>query len=533
MGQAARAQQPQVIGIPDYTLTRPTLDGDPQRPPRFRRAREPTSDTSRFGEIRNFDYKPAIGAGTTGFDSTGARRKRKAAVKGKTPPAAAATAQPATTATAEQTAPGPAPAAAPASPSAALRAARTQRPGTPKLADPAGVAVVPALVARRRPLPPDENPFAPLGIQVGSFLLRPALEVMRGYDTNAARTMPPENSWYWVVAPELQVNSNWARHELTANLRGNYTSYDSIPSINRPSVDGKVNGRVDVTTLTRIDLEGRFILGTDRPGSPNIQADLAWLPIFTTLGGTAGIGQRFNRFEVALKGGVDRTVYQASHFMDGSTESNDDRNYIQYSTVLRTSYEVTPGIKPFTEVGADTRRHDVIPDRFGYFRDSNGVSAKAGSTFEFSRKLTGEIAAGYLTRSYADPRLVRLSGVLVDASLIWTATALTTVRLTARTTADETTLAGVSGSFTREAALQVDHAFRRWLLATLKFSRATDDYEGSPRIDTRYLASAALVYMLNRDWQLKGEFREEWRTSNEPGNGFWSSVYLLCVRWQR
>ena len=49
----------------------------------------------------------------------------------------------------------------------------------------------------------------------------------------------------------------------------------------------------------------------------------------------------------------------------------------------------------------------------------------------------------------------------------------------------------------------------------------------------RYLASAALVYMLTRDWQLKGEIRQEWRNSNEPGNNYTSTVYLLGVRWQR
>ena len=38
-------------------------------------------------------------------------------------------------------------------------------------------------------------------------------------------------------------------------------------------------------------------MGTDYPGSPNIQADLARLPLYTTYGGYAGFGQRFNRFE--------------------------------------------------------------------------------------------------------------------------------------------------------------------------------------------------------------------------------------------
>ena len=46
-----------------------------------------------------------------------------------------------------------------------------------------------------------------------------------------------------------------------------------------PTADGKVNGRIDVTSLSHIDLQGIFRMGTDYPGSPNIQADLARLPM--------------------------------------------------------------------------------------------------------------------------------------------------------------------------------------------------------------------------------------------------------------
>jgi hypothetical protein len=544
----------QVAGDPDASLLRPELDGNPQRPPRFRRGQDtkPQTDTSPIGEIKNFSYQPAVGAGATGFDSTGAKRKnrssrsksqnknQKATPAGLTPQLSSALpsppkASPPSASNASALAPQPISAPTPPVPPANARPVRKQGgPPTIQPVDGTALAALPVIqTPPRRPLPLDEKPFDPIGVQVGSFVLRPALEVTRGYDTNASRGTPPEHSWFWVVAPELQVNSNWARHELTANLRGSYITYDTAHSLDRPDVNAKVNGRIDVTSLTRIDLEGRLVVATDRPGSPNIQADLARLPIYQTLGATAGIGQRFNRFEVIAKGGVDRTRYQASQFVDGSTEGNDDRDYTQYTTLLRTNYDLLPGVKPFVEIGADARRHDVLPDHFGFYRNSDGINGKVGSTFELSRKLTGEIAVGYLTRRYQDPTLVPVSGALFDASLLWTASALTTAKLTARTSVDETTVAGVSGIFTREVALQVDHAFRRWLLGTVKFSDALDVYVGSPRVDTRYLASAALVYMLSRDWQLKGEYRQEWRTSNEPGNGYSSNVWLLGVRWQR
>ena len=68
----------------------------------------------------------------------------------------------------------------------------------------------------------------------------------------------------------------------------------------------------------------------------------------------------------------------------------------------------------------------------------------------------------------------------------------------------------MSGGFTHDYSLQVEHAFRRWLLGTVKVGYANTIYEGSSRIDDRYIASAAMLYKLSRDLWLKGEYRREW-----------------------
>ena len=535
----------QGMGGPDPLLMRPVLDGDPRDPPRFRAPKRggQQGDVSRFTQVPSYSYRPAVGAGTSGFDSTNAA-KRKAKGKAGQPPKPAtdpgaqpaadtAPAAPGTTTKTDPPPPTPKqlqPASAPLAPRIRLQ----NRPGAPPLGPDLVTATIATTPPSRRP-PAEEKPFDPLGIQVGAFNLRPAFEYTRGWDSNAPlNTAPPAaSSWYNVYAPELLVKTDWARHEFTANLRGSYTTYDTYHSIDRPSVDAKANARIDVTSQTRIELEGRYILFTDAPGSPNIQVGLAKLPIAQTYGSTAGIGQRFNRFEVVAKSTFDRTVYNDSEFIDGSTASNADRNYNQYGAQLRNSYELTPGVKPFIELGANIRAYDLEVDAGGNNRSSRGGYGKAGSTFEPARNLTGEVSVGYLTRRYQDPALAEVSGWTVDASLIWLWTALTTVKLNASTTVAESTIPGVSGAFTRDMTIQVDHAFRRWLIGTLKFSRGFDDYVGSPREDYRYIASGALAYSLTRELQLKGEYRQEWRYSNEPANDFWAHVWLVGLRLQR
>ena len=548
----------------DYLL-RPQVDGDPRNPPRFNRTDgQGQTGVSRFGKSPDFNVPPASGAGLTGFDSrNGSRQKGKQGQKA----APKAVAQTATgrglSSQASANAPVVADPRSPVgdkqrgtvrftqnqgqnpnqaliqNPNQALSQNQTQQPrATPPNTNANAAYAAPPLadivpVPMRRRTLPEEDGFAPTGIQAGAFILRPALELTTAYDTNAAREVTARPSWYAVVAPELLINSNWTRHELTANLRGSYSEYANASDLNRPSVDAKVNGRIDVTPWTRIDLESRFLLGTDNPGSPNIQAGIAKLPIFTTIGGSAGIGQRFNRFEVSVKGNVDRTVYQESLLTDGSTSSNDDRNFNKFGVDGRASYELLPGVKPFVEAGTDRREHDLALDRNGQDRDSSGFYARGGTTFELSRILTGDAAVGWIARSYKDPTLPDISGVTFDSSLTWVASALTSVKLTAKTTVDESVLAGVSGVFTREVAIQVDHAFRRWLLATLKYTVDFDDYAGLGRDDQRHAISALMTYKLTRELWLKGEYRLEWRHSNQPGNDTLANVFLLGVRLQR
>src|SRR6185437_932476 len=154
------------------------------------------------------------------------------------------------------------------------------------------------------------GPYDPLGIRLGTIDLYPAVELNAGYDTNPGRAANATGAALYRVAPELKAQSNWSRHELKADLRGSYNWYspDQTPTLNRPFFNGKVDGRIDVTHDTRIDLNTRLLVSTDSPNSPNLQAGLAKLPVFARFGADAGMGQRFNRLDLSLKGDVERTV---------------------------------------------------------------------------------------------------------------------------------------------------------------------------------------------------------------------------------
>jgi hypothetical protein len=189
-------------------------------------------------------------------------------------------------------------------------------------------------------------------------------------------------------------------------------------------------------------------------------------------------------------------------------------------------------MKPFVEVEGDSRVHDLQLDRNGFARDSDGGYAKAGTSFEFSRLLTGEISIGYAERSYVDPRLDRLQGLLTAASLTWTATPLTTAKFNSTTSIDETTLPGTSGVLTHLYTVEVDHDFRRWLTAIGKFTYGTYDYQGDDRFDRTYSIEGDVIYKLTRNLWIKGTLRRDILNSNIAGASSASTVVMAGVRVQ-
>ena len=381
-----------------------------------------------------------------------------------------------------------------------------------------------------------DDPYSAIGIRGGSFMFFPSVELSSGADTNPQHLPGGASSLYFVVAPEVLVQSDWSRHSLTADIRGSYTDYtnDSFqPSLSRPYFNSTIDGRIDVTRDTQLVLENRVLVTTENPGNPNLQAGLAKLPIETTVGGTFGIVQNFNRLLVSLKGLIDRSVFADSQLTDGTSSSNTFQNYNQYAAVARVGYEIDPGMKPFVELQEDERVYDQQFDPNGQQRNSIGTSVKVGATLNLYTTLTGEIAFGYLNRDYKGPNLPEINGPTLDGVLTWQATPLTSAKLTASTVVNESILLNTSGSLSHDVSVEVDHALRRWLVLNGIVGYGRDQYVGLGRDDNRYFGSVGATYKLNRDVQLKGEVRHDWLTSNVSGVAYNATSVLLTLRLQR
>jgi hypothetical protein len=399
------------------------------------------------------------------------------------------------------------------------------------------VAAVPIIERRARPKV-DDAPFAPTGVDAGSLRLTPFVETGLGYDTNPNRqSASVRASPFAEVNAGVGVQSQWSQHSLTADLRGGYDDYFRLHAADHPNGAGKIDARIDVLRDTQVDLEGRFLLATQTPGSPQIAVPgstfITNRPSVLSYGGSAGVTQHVNRLTLSLRGNVDRTQSQDGVLSDGTTLRLSTTDFTDYGLTARAGYELTPGLVPFVDLTADTRKHDQSIDLYGFARDSTGIQGRAGSTFEITRILTGDIALGYADRHYVDARLPNLSGPTVDGSLTYALTPLTTVSLRASTSLAETTQANASGAISRSINLQVSHALFRNFTLTGIATYTNNDYRGQPIQENLYSGSWKAEYSVSRDIVLKGSYTHERLSSSLTGSSYSADVFLAGVRLQR
>jgi hypothetical protein len=432
------------------------------------------------------------------------------------------------------------------------QARRAARPGassvaaapSPTVAGPPPTIAMPAPLPQRPKPRVEDDPFAPVGVDAGPLRLKLYEETDLGANSNPNVAPPgsPQLRGSVFVRQEIGASgqSDWSSHAFTGDLRLGYNDFFTAHSADAPDGAGKFTTRIDVARDTKINLDGHFDLTTQLPTSPNLYNGgapiiLTSRPMIADYGGGIGATQAFNRLELTIRGGAERTWWQNAHFSDGSTQDLSRDSYDDYSLSARAAYEWTPGIKPFVQGVFDRRLHDSLTDLSGYERDSVGAAFSAGSTFELTRLLTGALAAGYADRHYQDPRLANLRGPVFDASLVWTATALTKVTLRGATTLDETTVAGVSGAITQRAGIEVSHALLRNLTLTATGSWQNATYPGAnPGIaQTLFQAGLRAEYSLTRSMVVKGSFTSQRMISSTPGTDYTANIVMVGLRLQQ
>lgn len=362
------------------------------------------------------------------------------------------------------------------------------------------------VIDNRRPSRLFRNePFDPVGIRIGSFILFPELELGGAYFSNVFRAPNASSDIAADVKPAVRLVSNWSRHALEFRANGNLSFYNDFDSENEKGYLVESRGRLDVTRKTSIQAlisheqtqESRSALDASSVGTrANQLTDRA----------EASLNHRFNRLGLQFRGSVADFAFGETQNI-GVVTNNASRDYKAYEEAVRATWELKPTLLPFAEVAINQREYDGLASSDLISRTSQGQRYRLGVSFgNTSQILRGEISLGYGVQSPNDGRLKSLDGLLVDANATWRVTDLTSLLFTARSDVSETSTANVGGAFFHSWAVEARHSLRSYLIGSAGLSYATQDSLDGVIKESELRATLGLEYYLNREAVMFGNY---------------------------
>lgn len=393
-------------------------------------------------------------------------------------------------------------------------------------------------LAENAPVPPLDNrditgeadPYAAVGVRVGTFLLKPSLEQGLSWTSNASGGGA---ALYSETTLRLGAASDWSRHAATLDAYGTWLQpvSGSAPAEPMAGIDASL----------RIDLERPWTLTGKASWALAREAADSAVPV--PAGASRAIENAFAASLEAAKGegkarlaatlGLERLAYGDATLSGGGVLSQAERNQTLVTAKLRAGYEVSPALVPFAEIEAGRRIHDLELDSAGYARSGTQLALRAGFEFDREEKLNGELAVGWLRESFDDARLAPISGLSLEGEASWSPFRDTTVTLNGSTTVESTTTAGRSGSLLHAAELAATRQVRANLSVQAGLSASLRDYSGSADADTILAASAGFTWWMNRHFGLTGRARHESVQSTIAGNSSQTTSFFLGVKAQR
>jgi len=381
--------------------------------------------------------------------------------------------------------------------------------------------------------PVDDNPYAPLGIRWGSFILKPSIE--SGITATSNADSSAEGSEAVLSETTLRLNgvSEWATNSATIDAFGTFRKTLSGQEVE--DLEGGVDAELDIDLADDYRAKGTFTysLAPESASSPVVVPDTVDEPYTQTVGGSLGFEKDLGKARFGITGSITNDSYGDADLIGGGTLSQKDRNATLYAVALRGGYEISPALTPFieTEIGRNLYEQEV--DSAGYQRSSDQYAVRGGLELDMGEKLSGELSAGWITEDFDDPRLASLSTPTVEADLKWSPQRGTDVTLSGSTALEGTTTPGESGSVLYSADLGIERQIRSNLTGNALLGAAYRNYAESDGYEVILNAEASLTWWLNRYAGVVTRVEHQTVTGNVDETDVKTNSIFLGLKLQR
>ena len=374
-----------------------------------------------------------------------------------------------------------------------------------------------------------DDPFAPVGIRVGKFILYPELIQTLGASNNIDDTANGESGVFSETTLSSRLLSDWSSNQAEFNTSLTYRRNFAGEKPDNPSATADGRFQLDIDRLTTATLRGAVDYRREDPGDVNDDFEGASTrPEVLNLSGSGAVTRQFGRLTVTGTGAISRQSY--TELPVGAL----DQNLTTLTASLRTGYDLSPALAPFVEASLGRRIYDVNDTGGDASIERNSLvpSARLGVALNLAEKLVGEVAVGYAVNRPDDDSLDSSGAPTIDANLVWSPRRGTDVTLAARSTFSPQS-DGRSTTVDYETSLGIRHILTARTDLTASVTGLYSDSDQVSNDEFLLTGDLGFNYWLTRYAALTGLYTHRQNFSQQTGQDYASDTVQLGLRLQR
>jgi len=382
------------------------------------------------------------------------------------------------------------------------------------------------------------DPYDPVGIRIGTFVLFPEVEIAAARYSNVFTSPDGQADIAGELIPNVRLVSNWSNHALEFQAAGDLSNYRKFGTENDRGFTVESRGRIDVTRRTNMQAAVRRQRSQESRGAIDAASTGPRASVMSDEA-SAALNQRFNRLSVQLRGAVADSNYTETQNLDPPTglpgPGINDRDVTERRAAIRASWELKPTLSVFAEVEGNKRAFEAASTADNRRRDSEGSRVRVGVSFgQTSEILRGEASLGRGAQNLEDRRLADASGLIVDANLAWRVTGLTSLLFTASSDISSVTqTANTGAALEQRVGIEARHAFRTNLVGSTGIEFLRRDYAGIDVEESEFVYALGLEYFMSREAVAFTRYQHTVFRSDFQGSDYESDEVRLGLRLRR
>ncbi len=349
--------------------------------------------------------------------------------------------------------------------------------------------------------------FSAQGTTIGAFDVFPGLSIGGLYTSNVfADNADRHGAFAAVIRPEITVRTSSGPYQLAAYGRGDIRRFAHYTSENTEEGLGGIEGSVAVGALSSVTAGLSYGSLVDPRFSADSPVNAARPLQYDAFNAYAGATIEGASTRVILRGDVASLRFQDATSTDGGTLFTKDRDRTRYQGLVRLERALSPSLSLYA-AGTGNRIDYSVTDATVGTRDSTGFGVYAGSSFQATSLLRGDVRVGYIRQNF-DLRGVRpLAGLGALGTLVYAPNRLWTITGHVESTIEDSGVPGSGGFLHRGGSLRADNELRRYVILSLEGGYFRDTYRGLIRRDSLPYADAGLTYLSRGHWNARLGYR--------------------------